>query len=491
MRSPTADDPLVIGYVSHTSLRPGPLHENLGHIEGLPFDGFVVNVPQTYALMSPGYRVDRADLRRWLEDMPRVTARNPETFLKINVDAPGGLLDDDAWALATRNWRVLAEEAQEAGFRGIFFDNEEYAGRFQDWPEDLPDGAPDLPLAEWREAASARGWEIGAVVAEAFPGAVLMAAHGPYLSVPRTPEEFPAAEGQAGGPGGHELRGPFLTGMMEGLGPDVAFVDAGELYALRGADEFAESRRFREEEVPERIDWPVDPALLASWSDRVTAGHMVYTDEFPPGSVQTPRSFERTLLNALDQSEGWVVVYTDWPQFDWFDPDRLPPEWEAAAARAISQARHTERGGGGADLLRGAAEADRLIGRGGDDALRGRGGDDLVIGGRGADAVRGGRGQDALLGGADDDALHGGRGADRLSGGRGDDVLRGGAGADVFVLARGGGTDVVTDFDPARDAVDARGRGWTVADRGADLVVELHGAELVLRGLAGAEFDIF
>lgn len=62
-------------------------------------------------------------------------------------------------------------------------------------------------------------------------------------------------------------------------------------------------------------------------------------------------------------------------------------------------------------------------------------------------------------------SITGGDGDDRLDGGAGDDFLAGWNGSDTYVLAPGGGTDIVDDiaYDGAvtRVAVDAR---WQAAD---------------------------
>jgi peroxidase len=69
-----------------------------------------------------------------------------------------------------------------------------------------------------------------------------------------------------------------------------------------------------------------------------------------------------------------------------------------------------------------------------------------LSGDEGRDLLIGLGGHDRLQGGAGDDQLVGGSGRDRLVGGVGDDVLEGGDGRDVFVVRRGSGHDVISDF---------------------------------------------
>ncbi|MEM9906867.1 MAG: hypothetical protein AAF921_17755 [Cyanobacteria bacterium P01_D01_bin.44] len=116
----------------------------------------------------------------------------------------------------------------------------------------------------------------------------------------------------------------------------------------------------------------------------------------------------------------------------------------------------------GDDLLSGGLGNDRLFGGDGDDVLRGDlnerssqagiGGDDTIFGGAGDDRIGGKGGNDQLFGEAGDDQIWGDDGDDLLRGGLGNDTLTGddasgGQGSDIFVLARGEGTDTITDFD--------------------------------------------
>lgn len=123
-------------------------------------------------------------------------------------------------------------------------------------------------------------------------------------------------------------------------------------------------------------------------------------------------------------------------------------------------------GNGGNDVIIGSAQNDRLNGGRGNDRLQGNGGNDLLAGDRDEDHLLGNGGDDQLRGGDGNDVLQGGRGNDTLIGGAGDDVLlgelgddflTGGAGRDQFIVRPGSGNDVITDFDPVRDAIALQG----------------------------------
>jgi hypothetical protein len=133
-------------------------------------------------------------------------------------------------------------------------------------------------------------------------------------------------------------------------------------------------------------------------------------------------------------------------------------------------------GGAGDDWVVGGKDHDRLEGEWGADIVLGNMGDDTCSGGDGADTVRGGQGDDSVSGGA---------GADWLSGDRGADTLVGGAGADTFHVFADAGIDRVLDFNFAEgDRVNVlTGDAWRVEQVGADTVVHVGQADLVLVGV--------
>lgn len=93
----------------------------------------------------------------------------------------------------------------------------------------------------------------------------------------------------------------------------------------------------------------------------------------------------------------------------------------------------------------------------------------------------------AGTGNAQDNIITGSGGADTIDGGAGNDILSGGAGADRFIVAGGNGSDRITDFDPAADALDIRGTWLASMDQmmqravqsGSDVVVELGQGEVL------------
>jgi len=161
------------------------------------------------------------------------------------------------------------------------------------------------------------------------------------------------------------------------------------------------------------------------------------------------------------------------------------PEARARVAQAVAQrgryvVRQAARYEGKRNMFGGGEDDDLLKGTEAPDDIQGRMGDDTITGLGGDDMLRGGRGRDSLDGGA---------GSDWLSGGRDDDTLRGGAGADIFNSFADAGTDTVVDFNAREgDRVEIDlGVPYAVRQLGADTVVEMQGAKLVLKGVRLAD----
>ena len=105
---------------------------------------------------------------------------------------------------------------------------------------------------------------------------------------------------------------------------------------------------------------------------------------------------------------------------------------------------------------------------------------------------------DLLSGGAGDDTLHGGAGDDILRDGAGADRLFGGAGADVFVLDRDGRIDMIEDFEPGVDRIDAStlARVYSLSEaqvtvEGGALRLTLGAETTLIRGAGGQALDPF
>lgn len=331
----TLDRPPIIAFMSSVSARTQFILENRAYIESLPFEGMTVNIPASWNAMTPGVIVTLADVREWLVPLANFNT-GKFNYLIIENDRPGDLFDDAAWMQAIENWRTMAKVAAETGFRGILFDNEEYQGHWDNFPEDVASDGVSRGVNAYQAQAQLRGLQVMQAVQSVFPGAKVAVAHGPYLSVPRGAGAPPSIQLQAGDWQDQELMGPFFTGLVEGAAQPLTVIDAGELYALRSAEDFAQSLTYRNALGP-LIPWPTAPDVTKNWAQRVAAGHMIYTDTYPAGYTQSPQILATTIKNALPYSEGAIFVFSEVDHVDFFTPNAGADAWIAAIATAVGR----------------------------------------------------------------------------------------------------------------------------------------------------------
>ena len=233
-------------------------------------------------------------------------------------------------------------------------------------------------------------------------------------------------------------------------------------------------------------------------------------------SVWTARVVDGVVQDFLNRNDQITVLAGDLDQMTSFavdgrgrlyvigqDGDIHRLDFGAAAG----DGRDYLRGDEGNDTLLGGAAFDDINGNMGDDSASGGLGDDWVVGGKDQDRLFGDEGQDIVLGNLGDDTCEGGAGADTVRGGQGNDLVRGGdgndfisgdrgddtasggAGADVFSSFGEAGVDRIVDFSLAEgDRVRLEpGSAYTVAQVGADTVVEIAGGARVI--LEGVQFS--
>ena len=115
--------------------------------------------------------------------------------------------------------------------------------------------------------------------------------------------------------------------------------------------------------------------------------------------------------------------------------------------------------------------------------IQGSGHADTLTGDNGPNELRGNAGNDILRGGGDMDSLHGGPG---------DDTLTGGDGEDEFVFEPGGGSDTITDFDPAEEEIVLFNFGLSFGDLiittpagTSDTLIEVGDVSITLENFTG------
>jgi hypothetical protein len=333
--TPRADPPYLILHQRSTTeistYRTPYILANLDYIESLPFDGMVVNIPPSWDVMRGRPLAYDAIYGHWLAPLKGKFKHFTQNFVEVLIDDPGDVFDDAAWNITIENWRLMARAAHEAGFVGIFFDDEEYTGHWLNYPEDYTN--PTHTLDEYRAQTRLRGTQIMRAIVAEFPDVVFLVYHGPYVSEPKTPLSVIA--GQAPPGDDSDLTGPLFTGFLEGLGPHAQLIDGGEVYAYRTADDFARSYAWRKYGLPSAATNSVfiTAADRAVWSQRVGISFGVYNLTFPSTATpMTPRTMRTTLEQALRHADRYVWYYTYGN--NWLIPGDMPHCWFAAVEGA-------------------------------------------------------------------------------------------------------------------------------------------------------------
>ena len=237
------------------------------------------------------------------------------------------------WTVTVENFRLLARVLREKGFAGIFFDNEEYRGALFNYPDDCSDSSKSL--GHYQDQARQRGREIARAIADEFPEIIFMALHGPYSSFSATPNQVRGAQTDAAL---EELRGPFSAGLIEGLDSRAHFVDGGEVYAYRTADDFQVSYDYRKTGIAAAAaNCPfISNYLRPVWPLKAGISFGVYNLPFA-GQPMDPAIMRTTLERALRRCDDFVWLYCE--DVNWNAPGEIPQAWVDAVvgARAAVQ----------------------------------------------------------------------------------------------------------------------------------------------------------
>ncbi|MEL6797973.1 MAG: hypothetical protein AAFO89_14280, partial [Planctomycetota bacterium] len=305
---------------------------NADRLGSLPFDGITVNMPASWFAMTTDRWTYADSYDNWIAPIEPLL-NDPangltDNYLVLQTDRPADFLED--WSVAVANVRDLAAIARDAGFVGIYFDNEEYQTPIWDWPS-----AVDTPSAGWaayEAAARAKGRLIGEAMSDEFPDIRVIVLHGPYIADDSVPNSIRRNQF---GVGSFELYGPFYAGMLEGLGDRATLIDGGEVYALRTEAEFrghALWRRWGMSSDAHDVSF-LNAADRHRHRTQTEISFGVYPLEFPVGSTMSPAILRTTLEAALRQSDSVAWFYSEEGMSPW-EPTQFTAAWMDALIAA-------------------------------------------------------------------------------------------------------------------------------------------------------------
>ena len=138
---------------------PSYIATKVAHIETLPFDGIAFHWPLTYSLMNGSLHSVASIAAHWAPLDGAAWSRMQHNFALVGVDKPADFFDD--WSNTIQSFANLATVAQDLGFAGIMFDNEDYANELWQYPDECrvtPARIHSSSITTRHGCAAARSW---------------------------------------------------------------------------------------------------------------------------------------------------------------------------------------------------------------------------------------------------------------------------------------------------------------------------------------------
>jgi hypothetical protein len=281
-----------------------------------PFDGWVIHARHRVLTATP---VPQSDYAADLEDFPSGLVRSTHNFVRSLVTEPLDLGDDAQWETVAGNAGRLAAAMRDSGkqFDGILLDNEWYGSGPSPW--DYGDGnspwsgEPTSPEATAdRDQARERGRQVAKSIVSEWPEAVVLALFGPWVSEPATEDALDAL-GYVDVSGRNELMGTFTYGLAQGMaGSPARFVDGGEVYGARDAEDFAALRAWQRTGLADSGTLVIPPDEREAYQRTVDASVGVYDRDIRADyEVRAPDELGELVGLGLASVDTYLWLYTE------------------------------------------------------------------------------------------------------------------------------------------------------------------------------------
>jgi hypothetical protein len=325
---------IYAGWYGNTIPTPAFIRDHRTFLETQPFQGLVAYLRNdatgqnaTVGVMGGGLISPSTltDILSPMKGLPFTTL--VDNFGLVQGTTPPDFFDD--WNNVIQNFGNLAAALKDAGFRGVCFDNEQYAAPWGDYPAGAHYSG-SKSLADYQAQARLRGSQVMQAMVAQFPDIAVITLHGPYISELSAPPSLGFPQWQSG----NNLLGAFFAGFVDGAGNTGVPVDGGELYTLRSDSDFANSYTWRKYTLPsDAVNCPfIPPSLRPVWPGRVSISFGVYDLPFG-GAPMNPTILSSTLTNALRHADRYVWFYTESTTF------LLPPSSGGAGGDMLAAVR--------------------------------------------------------------------------------------------------------------------------------------------------------
>jgi len=328
---------------------PEKIQSHIRKMELMPWDGIVLGYFKANKAGKEemfewhcfgAHRFERADLAPTIETLKAIPFEKfTDNFLRYNVQ-PGDVDWFDDFSSIIHNARLWAEVAHETGMKGWKFDVEDYQEKLFTWKKQKY--ASTKSFEEYAAQIRLRGKQIIEAIQEAYPDITLLLSFGASY-VARQPH----AARRLAELTDYGLQPAFITGLLEGAGPQVKLIDGQEhAYGhLTPEDYYRGYHGVRREalslipvELHEKYRNKMDVGV-AMWAN-FQLSLPVTTDKFWPAHYLTPEDrlklFEQNIYYSLKTTDEYFWLYSE--QMGWWE-EGYPSPTPAGALDAIRRSR--------------------------------------------------------------------------------------------------------------------------------------------------------
>lgn len=328
---------------------PEKIQSHIRKMELMPWDGIVLGYfkadkagkEEMFEWHCFGsHRFERADLAGTIETLKSIPFEKfTDNFLRFNVQ-PGDVDWFDDFSPILHNARLWAEVARETGMKGWKFDVEDYQEKLFTWKKQKYASAKSFE--EYAAQIRLRGKQVMEAIQDAYPDITILLSFGASY-VARQPH----AARRLAELTDYGLQPAFITGLLEGVGPNVKLIDGQEhAYGhLTPEDFYRGYHGVRHEaltlipvELHEKYRRQMDVGT-AMWAN-FQLSLPITTDKFWPAHYLPEEDrlklFEQNIYYALKTTDEYFWLYSE--QMGWWE-DGYPTPTPPGALDAIRRSR--------------------------------------------------------------------------------------------------------------------------------------------------------
>lgn len=323
-----------------------------------PFDGITLRLSKEAGGGNIFMVDDWAKVTRSIKDKEMDLAKSlpqskilTDNFLALFGASQIDWFSDDDWAKSEEYIRFAARIAKAAHCKGILWDAEPYKPGKNPWQYSDQEKANEHSFSEYYSQVRKRGSQFIRALQEEFPGIVILSLRelsdfqqGSPFSAPIFPvtDKKTAVETMEQAWWGMHI--PFFVGLMEGINPDVTFIDGNEeAYFYTSPIEFYMVRSVLIDEAKALLP----PGLWNKHTASFRLGHAIAPEyiqgnwlglkPFPyrlsgQGTVMSEEDrvkwLEHNTYYALRSSDRYAWTWAE--GIDWWTGDQLPEGFTAA-----------------------------------------------------------------------------------------------------------------------------------------------------------------